>query len=406
MYNEKKVEINWKKIIIGGVLSVIGIVLLSLIGSIIEEVDAGEIVVIQSLGGKLNVYTQPGYVNQWFGKVTHYKRSNQYEFLAPKEKDSEDNSIEVKWNDGGHATISGSVRYDLPLNESQIKDIHKRFGSQASIEKDLIKTNVQKAIFMSGPLMSSKESYAEKRNDLIYYIEDQASKGVYKTKQVDVEELDPITNTKKIVTRVQIQHDPSGLVSRQEISPIVTEGIRLYNISINKMTYDANVEKQIATQQQATMQVQTAIAKAKEAEQRALTTEKEGEANAAAAKWEQEVIKARLVTEAESKKRVAELDVQTAALNKQKAILEGEGEGAKKRALMMANGALEQKLEAYIKVQEMWAGAFGAYTGSLVPAYISGSSSGSSVNAGTQFMELMMMKTAKELNLDMSNNKK
>ena len=395
---------NLKKIIIGSVLTVISIVLLLLMGNIIEEVDAGEIVVIQRLSGELKVYTQPGYVYQGFGKVTHYKRSNQYEFLSPKEKDGEDNSIEVKWNDGGHANISGSVRYDLPLNETSIKDIHKRFGSQSSIERDLIKTNVQKAIFMSGPLMSSKESYAEKRNDLIYYIEDQASKGVYKTKQVEVEELDPITNTKKTVTRVQIQHDTNGQISRQEVSPIVTEGIRLYNISINKMTYDANVEKQIATQQQATMQVQTAIAKAKEAEQRALTTEKEGEANAAAAKWEQEVIKAKMVTEAESKKKVAELDVQTAALEKQKAILEGEGEGAKKRALMQANGALEQKLAAYIEVQKVWANAFGSYTGSLVPAYISGG--GSSVNAGTQFMELMMMKTARDLNLDLKSNGK
>lgn len=39
---------------------------------------------------------------------------------------------------------------------------------------------------MTGPLMSSKESYAEKRTNLIRFIEDQISNGVYKTAQKDI----------------------------------------------------------------------------------------------------------------------------------------------------------------------------------------------------------------------------
>lgn len=141
------------------------------------------------------------------------------------------------------------------------------------------------------------------------------------------------------------------------------------------------------------------------ATQQALTTAKEGEAAAAKAKWEQETIKAQKVTEAQQELEVQKLNTEKAASFKQQQILEGEGEGAKKRAIMQANGALEQKLATYERVQAMWAKAFGDYSGSLVPAYISGGG-GNQVNAGSQFMELMMMKTAKDLNLDLKSNSK
>ena len=152
------------------------------------------------------------------------------------------------------------------------------------------------------------------------------------------------------------------------------------------------------------MAVQTAIAKAKEAEQRALTVGKEGEADAAKAKWEQEVEKAKLVTQAETRKKQAELDVLTAELNKRKQILEGEGEAAKRKLVMQADGALDKKLEAYVKVQEMWANALKEYKGSLVPSYMSGGNNGSN-NALNQFMELQNAKAMRDLNFDIKAEK-
>jgi regulator of protease activity HflC (stomatin/prohibitin superfamily) len=392
-----------KKVVLGIITGVILLFTLVSAGKLYEDIDAGEIVVIQDAwDGDLHVYKTPGMVWQGWGKATHYKKSNQFWFTVELDgKDTVENkSIPVKWNDGGTANVSGSVRYDLPLSDVQMVAVHSTFGSQEAIERDLIKTNIEKAIGMTGPLMTSKESYAEKKNDLIYYIEDQASKGVYRTKQVSVKEIDPITEAEKTVTKVEIINDTKGLPFRQEVSPIASYGVKLYNISIKDMHYSADVEAQIRTQQQATMQVQTAIANAKRAEQEALTTAKQGEADAAKAKWEQEVIKAKLVTEAEANKAVAQLAVQTAELNKQKLILEGEGEAAKKRLSMQANGALEQKLAAYIETQRYWADAFSKYTGSLVPLYQSGSSNGSSA---MNWMEIMGMKAAKDLNLDLKN---
>lgn len=373
---------------------------------LIEDVDAGEIVVIQDpYDGDLHVYKQPGIVPQSWGKATHYKKSNQFWFTIVKDGDGDttaNKTIRVKWNDGGMADIDGSVRYDLPLDDKNMIAIHTTFGSQEAIERDLIKTNIEKAISMTGPLMTSKESYAEKKNDLIYYIEDQASKGVYRTRQISVKEPDPITGEEKTITKVEIINDAKGQPFRQETSPITGYGVRLYNISIKDMHYSKDVEDQIRTQQQATMQVQTAIANAKRAEQEALTTAKQGEADAAKAKWEQEVIKATMVTEAEARRDQAKLDVETAQLTKQKNILEGEGEAAKKKLVMQANGALEQKLAAYIQVQQYWADAFSKYTGNIVPQVQTGSNGNAASNGFQMMMEMMSAQAARNLSLDLN----
>jgi hypothetical protein len=321
------------------ILSVIAlVVLISYSGKMFEEVEAGEICVIQHpLSGELDVITTPGTYSQYLGKATHYKRRSQIWFsLLANQGDTTDQSIKIRFNDGGHATISGSVSMELPLDEASIKLLHTNFGSQEAIEHDLVTTVIQKAVFMSGPLMSSKESYAEKRNELINYIEDQASHGVYKTTTKDQKSVDAFTNAEKVVTIVDIQKGKDGALLRVEKSPIQRYAVTLSNLSINGVTYDNNVEKQIVSQQALTMQVQTSIANAKKSEQDALTAEQKGKADAATAKWRQEVIKAELVTKAQQQKEVAALDAQTAIFNAQKTRTDADAEAYKNAKLVSA----------------------------------------------------------------------
>lgn len=377
-------------------------------GMWVENIPAGEIVVIQHpIDGDLMVYTAPGMVAQNFGKITHYKKSFQLWFSnKPQDGTIEDQSIKVRFNDGGHAAISGSVRVDLPTSYDEVIAFHTKFGSQEAIDKELIRTVIEKSVYMSGPLMSSKQAYAETRNDLISYIEDQAKNGVYKTSQKDMIGKDLITGAEKTVTIVEIQKDKDGSYLRQEVSPVVQYRTKLYNLSINDVKFDSLVERQIATQQQAIMQVQTAIAKAKEAEQKTLTAEKEGEATAATAKWAQEAIKATEVTKAEQERDVQLLKVQTAEAYKKEQQLLGEGDGAYKAAVLRADGALSQKLDTYEKVMT----AFATNMGSVkwVPDMVFGGAGGTGadktngINSFQYLMQMMSVKTANDLRLDMS----
>lgn len=376
------------------VAALAAVLVVAMAGELVEHLDAQEVMVIQSLSGKLTVYDTPGYHPQWFGKVTKYPRRSSYEFQAP-----------IRFNDGAQAKMHGSIQFEIPTDAPTLITLHSKFGSAQTLQGQLVERVIDKAIYMSGPLMSSKESYAEKRNALITYVEDQITHGVYQTRQHDVKTTDPITGVEKTITAVEIVADDKGMPRRQE-DPILTPfGIKTFNFTISELNYDATVEAQIRGQQQITMDVQTAIATAKKAEQQAITVAKEGEAAAAKAKWEQEVIKAKAVVEAQQALEVAQLDTKKAEQEKMAKILRAEGESEYKRKIIVADGALEQKLAAYKEVQAAWAQAFAEYKGpALVPAVVMAPREGAAAGGtGTQaLIDMLSAKTARDLALDLS----
>ena len=203
---------------------------------------------------------------------------------------------------------------------------------------------------------------------------------------------------------MKLVQDRNGQIARQDHSPLEEFAIKTLNLAINEVKYDATVEAQIKQQQDMIMQVQTSIAESKRAEQTALTAAKNGEAEAAKAKWDQEVIKAKLVTEAEARKAVAALDVQTADLRKKELELQGEGEGAKRRAIMQADGALQVKLEVYKAVMHDAFDAVKGYQGNWVPGVVMAGTgqNGHTGNGAMDMINLMSIKAAQDLNLNLA----
>jgi hypothetical protein len=331
------------KLVGGVVVLILGIVF---IANSVTTVAADEIVVKQNFfDGKLQVWSSPGVHWQNFGRLTVYKRSAQYSFdikpANPADKDSKpvDETIQVRFNDGGHGNVGGSLRYDLPTDEAKMIKLHSTYHSMENINHDLIRQVVNKSVFMTGPLMSSRESYAEKRADLI--------------------------------------------------------------------NYDPAIEKQIEQQQQATMAVQQAMVDARKAEQAAITTAKQGEANAAKAKWDQEVIKATEITKAQQdkdvatlqatkNKEVAALALDTAKLEAQTTMTNAKADSDARKLAMAADNALEKRLNAYVEVQKAWAAAAAAHR--PTPDVQFGANGGSSPNA-YQLMDLWTVRAAKDLNV-------
>lgn len=389
---------------ITALLSAIGCLILAMFaGSIFEHVDAGDILVVQSLSGTLSVHTDPGWKYQGFGKVTHLRKSSQLWFHNDKNEPG-NAPIKVRFNDGGHADISGSVRVDLPVDAKSVLDLFTHYNTQEAIQRELIRTVVEKSIYMTGPLMSSKESYSERRNDLITFIEDQATHGVYQTTTKAVKGIDPVSGVDRTMTVVDVRKGENGTFLRQEESPLQRFNIRMYNLSLNSIDYDPIVEKQIASQQEAIMQVQTAIANAKRAEQAAYTAEKEGQAAAATAKWKQEVIKAQVVTEAQQKLEVAKLEKDAAEQTKQRDILVGQGIAEAKKLQMEANGALDPKLDAWIQVNGLYARALAEIKQPIVPSVVMGS--GTQASGAVDLIEMLKVRTAQQLALDIGMQKR
>ncbi len=387
------------KLFFAAVITLVTVIFLS---KLVTTVDANEIVIKQAFWtGNLEVWTDPGTHFQNFGTVTRYNRSEQFWFSEKKDEGTDtDEAIRVRFNDGGHGTLSGSVRFDMPLDVKHILEIHRTFHSQAAIVHELIKQAVTKAVYMTGPLMSSKESSAERRPDLLNYISDQIAHGVYRTQTRQEKMADPLTGEMRTITRVDLVTDAAapGGFAREEISPIATYGIHTWPITINSLPYDKDIEDQISSQQRSLMAVQLAVAKSKEAEQQTITVEQQGKQLAAQAKWAQEALKAKAVTAAEQERDVAKLSLETAQLNKQKAIAEGEGQAEKAHLLMNANGALEYKGNLYLESIKYMADAISKQK--WVPDIQFGASNVTPVSGAMGVMDMLQVKAAKDLMLD------
>src|SRR5260370_7802401 len=133
-------------------------------------------------------------------------------------------------------------------------------------------------------MMSSKESYADRRSDLLHYIEDQAESGVYQTRRQEVEVPDPLDEKKtRPLIVVEVARDQNGAILRQESGVLARYGIKTGNFTFT-ITYDPKVEAQIQDQQKLAQHINTSITEAKKAQQRPITVAANGEADTAPAK--------------------------------------------------------------------------------------------------------------------------
>jgi uncharacterized membrane protein YqiK len=104
--------------------------------------------------------------------------------------------------------------------------------------------------------------------------------------------------------------------------------------------------------------------------------------------------------EAEIARATAELALEKAKIDAQSVTVAADAEAYAKEAILTADGALAQKLAAWTEAQRVWADAAARIN---VPATVIGGEGGTAGNAlGTvdTFMQMMMIKTAKDLQVD------
>lgn len=426
---------NAKRIVIGVLCTIVLVLLGASSFMVFENVPAGKICIIQSpISGDLEVYFDPGVKLQLFGKVTYYPKSDIYAFPQPvKPFDKsyvaiEDKSIPIVFNDSGGGSIPGSIRFDYPVEKEKMKLIHTTFSSHDAVVKGLIKPTVERAITLTGSMMSSIEAFMARKADLPVMIEDQAKYGLYRTRTYDKRITDEITNedkTIKVSEPIEDPNAPSG-IARQENSVITKYGIIFSNFSFTGVTPSEKVYERInvlfdmyAKIEQSTLNVRNQEQETK-AQQEIYKKEKaieKGKAEAITAKETEtasrnkkvavtnaEREKEVAITNAQREKEVAALKRDAAALYKEEQELRGKGDAAYKKAVIDADGALQQKLAAYVEVQKVWAKAFAERTGNIVPDIIVGKdgTTPGSTNAMDDYLKLLSIKAAKDLQLDAS----
>lgn len=419
---------------IGLIISAIIIIFLILsIGNLFETVDKGTYHIIQApVSGDITVIMKPGMYFQKWADVSIWNVSETFYFTSDSlEGEKADQSIKVRFNDGSTANISGTCRVMLPTSPEEAKDIMTKYGfrSYRDLESKFIRPIVRNAMRLTANLMSARQSYAERRNDFISWTWDQVQFGIYQTEDETITTIDPITRKETTKVIKIIKRDASGTPLRAK-NPLEGTGITLANFEIKDFVYSDRVKQQITKQQEALMGIATARAEAEKAEQDAKTQEAKGKAEVMKVKYLELKEKEKAIVQAQKEKEVAELQaekkVSVAKKNKEEALvqaekekevaklqkeaakeikekltLEGQGEAEKKKLIMQADGALQQKLSAWVDAQKVWADAL-KYR--KVPSVVMGGSGENGELAGSaqDFINLMMLKSAKDLSLDMN----
>ncbi len=229
--------------------------------------------------------------------------------------------------------------------------------------------------------------------------------------------VDPVSGQEVTKTFKIIKKSAQGGPVYQR-NPVEGLGITLVNFEVKLFDYTDKVRSQIGAQQTALMAVATARAKAQQAEQEALMAEAEGKANVAREKYKEEqkkvraivqaqerldvaeLDKTRAIVQAKQRMEVADLDRRAAEQKKQEEILIGQGEAERKRLVLRADGALTQKLEAYVQAQQVWAGA---YSQRQVPSLVMGGGNATNSDTGSaDFAQMMQLLVARQMGLDLS----
>lgn len=396
------------KLLIGGVALCISLLMTPFL---VESNTSGQILVITSPSGHISVYTDPGFHFQGFGSTAHYNKRGQLKF---DNSDGGDKSVNMRFNDSGTAKLSGVLNYELSSDPAKLTDMHSQYQTPEAVETSLIGTALQRAVFSTGSLMSSTESYSSRRTDLFSLIGDQIRQGIFATSGETRTENEQ--GVEKVVTRVSVKTDPkNGQPLITEKSVLERYGIILQTISLSDISYDEKVKKNIDAQLDATIKVQTAIAEAKKSEQDVKTATSKGLADKAEAEAKANVIKATAVIEADrekevaltkasQQKEVAQLALDAAKLEAEAVVEKGKGDAEARKLIMDADGALEKKLAAYTATQTAWANAFKEIKVPVVPSVVMGGANGVDSKGGSleNVMQLMSVKVAKDLGIDMT----
>lgn len=356
-------------------LSVLAIIIAIFVFStqLVSNVRKGFYEVRQSwITGQVAAKMTPGW---WVkvGDITEWPKAETYYFTkgADSKFDTrDDHSIVVQFNEGSECNISGTCRVTLPKTDKEAVALTVEHGYRnwEELLYKLVQPQVRKALILAANQMSARESYSDKRSDFIFLTADQLSNGMFAYDEVEKDVEDPVTG--KTVRRLVkvVKKDKDGIPVRRE-HPFKNLGIVVDNFEVRGFHYSDKVREQIGKQQQAYMDIQTAIANAQKAEQEKLTAEAEGKAKVAKARYEQEMIKAQEVVKAQKDKEVAELGgqrelqvaklmAQAAEQKKQAAILEAQGEAEAKRLKRDADNYEALKIQASVDIHRAWADAY------------------------------------------------
>ena len=403
-----------KRIVIG-VVGVITLIFLAIVNPFSLN-DGGERTVVQQTGGHQFVRFTPGlFYAGFFATETVWPNQISVTYMsAEPDLDVKDNGIEigsinVMFSDGTRADVKGITQFVLPSSEEDMILIHNTHRTPQSLVTKRLATFTKECLQSSAQLMTSDKHYGGGRAQMSQDFLDQLRNGVYLSQTEERIIYDSVERERKRLYLTEVKIDPKTGLPKRKSSAIKEYEITVADASIIDADYEDKVDQKLEKIIDAATKSAVSRQGLMTAQQQALTARAKGEQALVEIEYEQKQEQTKQVVAAETKVKVAEQDKLQQKIAYEGAILEAkkikelaDAKAYEKQRLMVADGALEQKLKAYIEVQGKWAEALSKYQGSIVPQISGGGGNGNGI---LSFQEAMTMKAQRDLALDMQTKK-
>ncbi len=406
----KKTNLN-NKMVMGGILAVIAIILLSVFNPFGYNSMGYREVVETPLGDKKVVYGNGIYLKIPGSKITTYPNLVTIAYTKQEtEATVNQDLVEVRFMDATTAKVEIFVKYALPNDEVQMLEIHEDFRNVDHLSSTGLAPYTRECLKYSAQLMESEQHYSGGMSKLSNDFRDQLDNGQYVVDNFESSSRDSLTGELKKSYENKIRLDNSNKPVRNS-NDLKEMGISVRTHNIINVKYEKQVDDKLAKKIEASTRESISKQNLITAQQEELTAAAEGRKRLVEIEYEKKQEQTRQLVQAETQVKLAGKDMEkqkiameAAKLEAQKIKALADAEAYAKAKVMQADGALEKKLETYKEVQQMWSNAFAAYQGDLVPKFQTGVSNDG--NAGLDFMQIMGAKAAMDLNLDTNVKKK
>lgn len=346
----------------------------------------------------------------------------------------------VRLADNWVGDVTQTTRFAIPQDEEQFIAMARKFRSPERLINTTLRPAVTASLDSVANMFTMEAYYAGGQRDRFKSeFKDAVEKGRAMVRQVSVSMdtgLVPNPVAANDLEGAQDTSDIGDTNSQRLVMEKVTDasgndirvrhdyaehGIIVASAILENLDPDDAFEAQIQARKEAASRRIVAREQRLEQEEQRLLAIQAGETRIAERQAESKVVQIQQTTEAETAKMLAliaasqlqeqaEIERETAAINLEKARIEAEAvqvtadaEAYAKQAILEADGALQAKLEAWVQAQEYWASAASQIN---VPTTVfasgDGGTDGDALGTVEQFMNMMMMKTARDLQLDPS----
>ncbi len=427
---------------------VVGALALLIVGqNSIFYAEPGYVYHVRTLMGNEEVVSDVGYQFYLFGRWNSWKRAltvqavrGGSETLDYVEVESSETSAalppqNIMFLDQVDANAQATVRFTIPTDQESFLHLAHEYRTPENLLRTALIPAFKETLQANASLMSAEEYYSGGRTEFNTEFENQMINGIYIVRREEVSEKrvgeikgsanvamgtdqQDYGDDSKVVFVVRKMTDEAGIPLRKS-QRFIDYGVTVVEARVTQMDPNQRFVERMQLKQKAS--ADRAIAReqrVQEEEQRLLAIargEREVAERQAKAKVDQiqrtteaETEKQLAITQAQKQKEQSEIEKETAQIQLEKARIEAEtrrtladAEAYQKKAVLQADNALAQKLDAEIEIQKIWAQAF---ANRKVPQYVFGGGDGGTPTGSDgetrAFMQMLTLDAAKRLSYD------